>query len=113
MRRDERAMATPPFLDRATPPEREELLSGLGPGRDRWVRLETWARETYGIEGEPLYAGGDTGWSLRFRRGGRALFTLMPGAGAFRAVVVIGPSAWAAAAEATRALSPTTRGAWE
>ena len=106
-------MATPPFLDRATPPERQELLLSLGSGRDRWLRLETWIRETYGVEGEPLYAGGGTGWTLRFRRGGRALLTLMPRAGAFRALVVIGPSAWAAAAGATQALSPTTRDAWE
>jgi hypothetical protein len=104
-------MAAPPFLDPSNPPSRERLLAGLGPARDRWARLEDWAGERYGISGEPLFFGRDTGWSLRFRRSGRALFTLMPRDGAFRALVVIGPTAWADASAVE--LSPATRLAWE
>jgi hypothetical protein len=104
-------MAAPPFLDRTAPPSKHEILAGLGSARDRWLRLESWARMTYGIEGELLYAGRDTGWSVRFRRAGRALFTLMPRTDGFGALVVVGPSAWAGAANV--ALSKQTREAWE
>jgi hypothetical protein len=101
----------PPFLDRADVPSREALETGLGPARARWRRLDDWARDTYGLEGELLFFGRDTGWSLRFRRGGKALFTMMPRPDGFGVLVVVGPSAWAGAGEVE--LSPATRAAWE
>jgi hypothetical protein len=105
------AMIAAPFLDKTRPPSRPELFAALGTAGERWDRLESWARDTYGIAGEPIYFGKDTSWSLRFRRGGRALFTLMPGDGALAALVVVGPSAWADAT--TVELSPHTRAAWD
>jgi len=106
----EESTATPPFVDRTSRPSREEVLAGLGPARQRWLRLEDWVRATYGIDGELIYAGREAGWSLRFRRAGKALFTLLPRADEFGALVVVGPRAWVGAAKAT--LSPATRDAW-
>lgn len=66
---------------------------------------------TYGIDGEPIHFGRDSGWSLRFRRSGLALLTLTPMAdGSVRALVVIGPSAWEAVAG--EPLSPSVEAAW-
>jgi hypothetical protein len=93
------------------PPGRDELLETLGTARERWVRLEGWVRDTYRIAGEPIFFGRESGWSVRYRRGGRTLFTLIPRLDCFRALVVVGPSAWAGAAVAK--LSDTTRAAWE
>ena len=104
-------MTAPPFLDQGSAPARDDLLAGLGRARDRWVRLEDWVRDTYGVEGEALYFGRDTGWSLRFRRSGKALLTLMPRAGAFRALVVVGPSAWDGARDLE--LTARVRAAWD
>jgi hypothetical protein len=85
------------LLDRARVPSLEELAVAAGPGRPRWERLAAWVGATYGVVGEPLWSGRESGWVLRFRRSGRALLTLMPlESGGVRALVVIGPSAWAA-----------------
>jgi len=83
----------------------------VGAASERWARLDSWARETYGVKGEPLYFGRDSGWCLRYRRSGKALFTLIPRHDGFRALVVVGPTAWAGAGDVE--LSPATRDAWD
>jgi hypothetical protein len=99
------------LLDRDAVPTLAELAAASGSGRDRWDRLVAWVERTYGLTGEPLYFGRDSGWVLRFRRSGKALLTLLPLAGGgLRALVVVGPSAWAAVADAE--LSEPIRAAW-
>ena len=51
------------------------------------------------------------GWCLRYRRGGKALFTLIPCEAGFTALVVVGPHAWPDVA--TLGLSASTRAAWD
>lgn len=105
-------MSVGAFLDTAAPPARAELERALGPALARWDRLVGWMGATYGLAGEPLFFGRDSGWSLRFRRSGRALLTLTPmDDGSVRALVVIGPSAWEAIT--AEPLSPPVRAAWE
>jgi hypothetical protein len=106
-------MSSGAFLDPTRPPpSRAELEAVLGPAIARWDRLTGWLAATYGIGGEPIHFGRDSGWSLRFRRGGRALLTLTPMAdGSLRALVVIGPTAWAAAADAD--LTAAVRAVWD
>jgi hypothetical protein len=100
------------FLDTSRPPSRPELEAALGSGLAAWDRLTAWVEATYGIAGEPIHFGRESGWSLRFRRSGRALLTLTPMAdGTVRALVVVGPSAWAQMADVE--LSPEVRAAWE
>jgi hypothetical protein len=101
----------PCFSDKDRPPTQAELLDAVGAARHRWLRLDAWARDTFGVEGELLYFGRDSGWCVRYRRSGKALFTLIPRDGSFGALVVIGPSAWENAA--TVELSPATRAAWD
>ena len=104
-------MAEPNFPDKMAPPSRDDVFARVGVARDRWLRLEDWARRTYGIEGEAIFLGRDTGWSIRFRRGGRALFSMVPRTDSFAALVVIGPSVWTAADALS--LSRATRVAWD
>ena len=83
------------FPDKAVRPDPGTMLDSLGPeGRQRWKRLVAWARETYEVDGEPNFFGRTTGWTLRFRRAGKTLFTLIPRASGLAAIVVIGPGAW-------------------
>lgn len=99
------------MLDRAASPTAEDLAAACGSDRRRWDRLVTWIETTYGITGEPLYFGRDSGWVLRFRRSGKALLTLLPLAGGgLRALVIVGPSAWEAVADVD--LSEPIRAAW-
>jgi hypothetical protein len=75
--------------------------------RPLWLALTGWLATTYGLDGELAWTDEDLGWVLRYRRNGRALTTLMPGAaGGFSALVVVGPSILDAALAAP--LSPTT-----
>ena len=85
------------------------MRSEAGPAVDKWLRLEAFALDTYGVIGEPVFEG--HAWSLRFRRGGKTLFTLMSNEAGFRALVVVGPSAWELASAAR--LSAYTREKWE
>ncbi|HLO34502.1 MAG TPA: DUF3788 family protein [Candidatus Deferrimicrobium sp.] len=99
------------FCDPTSPPSEVEVRTKLESAWPRWRRLEDWIGERYGIRGEPLFTGRVSGWAVRFRRSGKALLTLSPqAAGGFRALVVIGPSAWSAVAELE--LGPALREAW-
>lgn len=100
------------LLDRTATPTAGDLARAAGPARGRWERLAGWIEATYGVEGEPLWFGRESGWVLRFRRSGKALLTLLPlEGGRFKALVVVGPSAWAAVADAE--LSEPIRAAWD
>jgi hypothetical protein len=105
-------MTTPgALLDRETVPSVEDFAAACGQERRWFDRLVRWLETTYGVVGEPLFAGRETGWTLRFWRSGRALLTLTPLAdGALRALVVVGPSAWDAVAGTE--LSEPIRAAW-
>ena len=99
------------FCDPASPPSGVELRTHLESAWPRWRGLEDWIGDRYGIRGEPLFTGRDSGWAVRFRRSGKALLTLSPqAAGGFRALVVIGPSAWSGVADLQ--LGPALREAW-
>jgi hypothetical protein len=100
------------LLDRDVVPSAADFSNSSGAAIGRWDRLVQWLATTYGAVGEPLFSGAESGWTVRFRRSGRALLTLLPMAGGgFRALVVVGPSAWHAVAGAE--LSAPIRAAWE
>lgn len=99
-------------LDRGRMPDRDALEAGLGGARPLWDDLAAWVEKTYGVVGEPVWYGRESGWVVRFRRSGKSLLTMLPEAGGgFRAGVVIGPSLWETVARAP--LSPAVRAAWD
>jgi len=97
--------------DPARVPRLDELVEVLGDAAPSWRRLDAWLGDTYGIASEPVFFGRDTGWSARYRRSGKTLVTVIPCQRGFRALVVVGPSAWAGAANAR--LSEATRALWD
>lgn len=100
------------FCDPSTSPTEAGLRASLSDSWPRWSRLADWMRQRYGLAGEPLFTGADSGWALRFRRSGRSLLTLSPqSAGGFRALVVLGPSCWDAVP--TMKLGAVLRAAWD
>jgi hypothetical protein len=103
-------MSAPLFGDRNRPPSPDELQPALGGAGGLWAKLDAWVTATYGISGEPFFGGSD-GWCVRYRRSGKGLVTLIPRAGSFRALVVIGPRLWTEVAELD--LSPATEHAWQ
>ena len=91
-------MAGGSFLDRTVAPSMAAFASAVGDRRAVWDRIVGHLATVYGLQGEPLFYGRDAGWVLRYRRSGRTLLVLLPEAGAFRALVVVGPSIAEAAA---------------
>ncbi|HEY5519598.1 MAG TPA: DUF3788 family protein [Candidatus Limnocylindrales bacterium] len=91
--------------------DRDELLASLGSMANLWVSLESFARDTYGLDGEVLGPGKNGQIEVRYRRSGRALFTLLPRPRGFRAQVVIGPTFYEAAHQLP--LADSTRAALE
>jgi hypothetical protein len=99
------------LLDRDAVPSVEDFPAACSLERRRCADLVSWVGSTYGVVGEPLFSGRESGWTLRFSRSGKALLTLLPLAGGgLRALVVVGPSAWEAVANAE--LSEPIRVAW-
>ena len=91
--------------------DREALLASLESMANLWVSLESFARDTYGVEGEIFGPDAKGRLEVRYRRSGRALFTLVPRPRGFRAQVVIGPSRYESARQL--ALADSTRAALE
>jgi hypothetical protein len=100
-----------------------EMPAPLGDrGKRLWRSLTGWLRATYGLEGEVAWTDDEAGWVLRYRWGGRSLVTLFPlSDGSFTALVVLGPTCWAAvddlalserAWEAFNVATPYADGRW-
>src|SRR3989304_2817356 len=67
-------MTTPgALLDRETVPSVEDFAAACGPERRWFDRLVRWLESTYGVVGEPFFAGREGGWGPRLPRPGAAL----------------------------------------
>lgn len=83
------------FADHPTPAAMPERMGERG--QRLWRSLAGWLRATYGTDGEVAWTDDESGWVLRYRWGGRSLVTLFPlDDGSFTALVVLGPTHWAA-----------------
>lgn len=96
------------WRQRDQPPAVPAMATRLGPDLERlWRDLTGWLLESYGLEGDPVWDGRESGWVLRFRLSGRSLTTLSPTVeDGFGALVVLGPSLWGPA-EAAPLSEPT------
>ena len=91
--------------------DRDEVLASLESTANLWIGLESFARDTYGVAGVAVGPDAKGRLEVRYRRSGRALFTLLPRPRGFRAQVVIGPSVFEAARQL--GLADSTRAALE
>ena len=82
-------------------PTARTLQQALGTAYLAWVALlEKLSSEAAPLQEEWAFAGAKYGWSLRLKRGKRAIVYLTPGEGHFLASFALGEKACAAAVEA-------------
>lgn len=89
------------FDDKHTPPTNAALHAALGRAASAWTTLkDAVARDCAPVQEEWGFAGAQYGWSLRLKRGKRAIVYLTPCKGYFLASFALGEKACAAAAAA-------------
>jgi len=94
-------MALSAFDDRKAPPTPQDLARVLGKAAPVWLRLKDELGSEYApVEEDWSFAGAKYGWSLRLRRGKRAIVYMTPGRGHFLASFALGEKACAAAQNA-------------
>jgi hypothetical protein len=78
------------FLDKAAPPDTATVEAVLGDALEAWDRLRGRLDDVLGpLQSGWSFSGKAHGWSLRLRRGDRAVVYLTPLAGRFRASLAI------------------------
>jgi len=93
------------FNAEGRPPTEEELGAALGRSQAAWRRLREFLADNYGLEGEWADYGRQSGWVLRYRKGGKALTTLSPYRGYFTVQIVLGQADYEAARREALGLS--------
>ena len=72
-------------------PTEKDFLALIGPRAGLWTGLRAWLAENYGGHRPELSVGKkERDWTIRYRRSGKTLVTLMPEDGGFCALVVLG-----------------------
>jgi hypothetical protein len=72
-------------------PTEKDFLALIGPRAELWTGLRAWLAENYGGHRPELSVGKkERDWTIRYRRSGKTLVTLMPEDGGFCALVVLG-----------------------
>jgi hypothetical protein len=72
-------------------PTEKDFLALIGPGAGLWTGLRQYLAENYGGHRPELSVGKkERDWTIRYRRSGKTLVTLMPEEGGFCALVVLG-----------------------
>jgi len=84
-------------LDSSAPPSEADIEQLLGPATRAWHTVRE-GLTAMGATTAWTWGGARHGWELRCTRAGRPFTTLTPQPGAFRALVIIGPSLAAEAA---------------
>jgi hypothetical protein len=94
-------MALSALDDREAAPTPQDLARVLGKAAPVWARLkDDLAAEFPPLEEDWSFAGAKYGWSLRLKRGKRAILYMTPGRGHFLASFALGEKACAAARDA-------------
>jgi hypothetical protein len=72
-------------------PTEKDFLALIGPRAGLWTELRAWLAENYGGHRPELSVGKkEHDWTIRYRRSGKTLVTLMPEEGGFCVLVVLG-----------------------
>jgi hypothetical protein len=75
----------------ATKPTEKDFLALIGPRAGLWAELGEYLAENYGGHKPELSVGRkERDWTIRYRRSGKTLVTLMPEEGGFCVLVVLG-----------------------
>jgi hypothetical protein len=66
------------FIDKSHPPSEDEIIESLGECRENWNSLVLFLKERLKAKSEFIFYGMNYGWSLRFRKNGKAIASLYP-----------------------------------
>lgn len=103
-------MPLQPLTDKTRFPDDDALRASLGePYYTYWTALDSWLRGVYAVEPLVQYGGAKSGWTFRYRKGGRPLCEMTPAAGGFSTLVVLGAKEGAQALENAAVLGPSVR----
>ncbi len=87
-------MALSAFDDKASPPKPRALQAMLGRSGSLWVRLTDDLQKSFGpLTEEWNFAGAAYGWSMRLKKGKRAIVYMTPCRAHFLAALVLGEKA--------------------
>lgn len=82
------------FTDKKYHPIVDQINAALGGSAALWNDIAGFVRGNYGVKEEMKFYGKNYGWALRFRKGGRALVSLYPLQGSFKAQIVLNEEAY-------------------
>jgi hypothetical protein len=77
------------FSDRASRPDKGEVALVLGEAAPLWTELKVFVESSLRVRSEWKFYGANYGWALAFKKSGRAVVSLYPGAGSFTAQVIL------------------------
>ena len=96
------------MLDEDHEPSEKEILAAIGVG-DLWLDLKQYLEQRYDFLPEVVFYGKKYGWTVRYRKSGKTLCSLIPEYGAFIVLIVLGRREAEKAAEIFDELSPMTQ----
>ena len=80
--------------DLSVEPDNDQVMSVLNDGMESWSSLESWLRDTCGVDGwEWGHSGKKYGWALRGKKGKRTIVYMIPQQGSFLVGLVLGDRA--------------------
>ncbi len=77
------------FTDKEIKPSDNEVYQSLGPAKPLWDSIKRFVEDNYGVQGEFIFYGKNFGWALRYRKSGRVLLALYPGAEEYTVQIIL------------------------
>jgi Protein of unknown function (DUF3788) len=77
------------FTDRKSRPEGVEIETALAGAATLWKELVAFVEGSFRVRSDWKFCGKNYGWSLAYKRSGKALVSLYPNAGSFTAQVIL------------------------
>ena len=82
-------MAVGSFVEKQHQPTMREVFASIGPKKGLWENLERFVAENYRTKRDLAFYGKNYGWALRYRKAGKALFSMYPGERIFTVQIVL------------------------
>ena len=77
------------FTERASRPGEAEIETALAGAAPLWSELISFVEESFRVSRDWKFYGKNYGWSLAFKKSGKALVSLYPAVGSFTAQVIL------------------------
>jgi hypothetical protein len=76
------------FVEKQHQPTMREVFASIGSKKGLWENLEKFVAEKFRTKRDFVFYGKNYGWALRFRKAGKALFSMYPGERIFTVQIV-------------------------